>query len=209
MSHRQRFFPAGMPVPQELNHPEFHLEPLTPAHTPLDYAALMESRELLRLWSGSPWPQDDFTLVANEEDLAWHAREHRERIAFTYTVLDPAGDTCLGCVYIKSLATLVAEQTENPGRLAVIGDFEAAVRFWVTAPRLAGGLDRQLLDALNAWFAREWPFRRVLYHTRVVNKQQLALFREAGLAPVWTLTMPGRGGAHQFWEEPAVGAREK
>jgi len=167
----------------------------------------MESRELLRLWSGSPWPQDDFTLAENEEDLAWHAREHRERIAFTYTALDPAGNTCLGCVYIKSLATLVAEQTENAGRLAEIGDFEAAVRFWVTAPRLAGGLDRRLLHALNGWFAQEWPFRRVLYHTRVINEQQLALFRQAGLVPLWTLTMPGRGGAHHFWEAPAAGAR--
>lgn len=209
MKHKQRFFPAGSPVPQGLAHAAFRLEPLTPAHTRRDYAALMESRELLRLWSGSAWPQDDFTLAENEEDLAWHAREHRERIAFTYTVLDPTRENCLGCVYIKALATLVAQQTENAGRLAEIGDFEAAVRFWVTAPRLETGLDRRLLDALQAWFAREWPFRRVLYHTRIVNEQQLALFREAGLNPVWTITMPGRGGAHQFWEVPAADARRQ
>lgn len=204
MNQSVPFLLPGTPVPHGLEHEDFCLEPLTPAHTALDYAALMASKEMLRLWSGSPWPQDDFTLAQNQADLAWHAREHRSRIAFTYTVLNHTHTACLGCVYIKSLATLVAEQTENLQRLAEIGPGEAAVRFWVTAPRLADHLDHRLLAALRTWFAYEWPFRRILYHTRVVNQQQSALFRQAGLTLRWTLTMPRRGGPHHFWEAPSA-----
>lgn len=204
MSAEKRFYPFDTPVPGRLGSPHFTLEPLTPTHTALDYAALLESREMLRLWSGGPWPQDDFTEADNRADLACHAREHEERHAFTYTVLHPSGTACLGCVYIKSLARLVAEETENPERMSEIRDFEAAVRFWVTTPRLTDGLDRRLLDGLRAWFAEEWPFRRVLYHTRAVNEQQLALFWQAGLVHDTILMMPRRGGAHHFWTEPAA-----
>lgn len=204
MSDASRFYPSDTPVPERLHNSYFSLEPLTPAHTALDYVALMESREMLRLWSGSPWPRDEFTEADNRADLARHAQEHQERSAFTYTVLHPDGAVCLGCVYINSFARLVAEETENSERLAEIGDFEAAVRFWVTAPRLTDGLDRRLLDGLRAWFAAEWPFRRVLYHTRALNEQQLALFWQARLVHDTILMMPRRGGAHHFWAEPVA-----
>jgi hypothetical protein len=198
------FFPPDRPVPEEVQTPDFRLEPLSPVHVELDYAALMESKEMLRLWSGGPWPQDDFTLADNEADLVWHEQEHRQRIAFTFTVLSPGRDRCLGCVYIKSLARLAVAETTEPERAAEYGPLEAAVRFWVTAPQLAQELDRQLLRTLRRWFAEEWPLRRVLFHTRLANEQQMALFREQGLEPACTLTMPGRGGAHRFWEEPRL-----
>ena len=197
---RPRFLPAAIVVPHRLDRPQFRLEPLTVAHNALDYAALMESRAMLRLWSGSTWPTDDFTLADNQTDLAWHAREHRERIAFTYTVLDPAGERCLGCVYVKSLPALLATEAAGREWPREIGDFEAAIRFWVTAPRLADRLDARLLAALQGWFADAWPFRRVFCHTRTVNQQQLSLFRAAGMTHACTLPLPGRGGAHQFWE---------
>lgn len=148
---------------------------------------------------GSPWPQDDFTIADNRADLEYHYCEHRERVAFTYTALNPDATACLGCVYVKPLATLIATATTNPEVLADVGEGETAVRFWVTQPYLADNLDRRLLQTLVTWFQDTWAFERVLFHTREANRQQLALFAQAGLRHVCTLNLPRRGGLHQFW----------
>ena len=177
------FYPEPLPVPAGLDAPEFVLRPLTPAHAALDYAALMASREMLRLWSGSPWPADDFTLADNEADLRWHWDEHQHRIAFTYTVLNPAQDACLGCVYIKP----------NP---YVAVSPAALVRFWVTAPYLESRLDDRLLAALLPWFRDEWAFAHANFHARRANAPQIALFLRLGLPHTQTVTLPDRGGEH-------------
>ena len=126
-----RFYPPDRPVPATLLTDAFLLEPLTPVHTALDHAALMESKQFLRRWSGSPWPADDFSLADNRADLAEHDEEHRRRVAFTYTVLAPDRSRCLGCVYIKPLAALAG------GLPLTVGVDEATVRWWVTTPLLA------------------------------------------------------------------------
>lgn len=192
-----RFFPTNQTVPERLATPEFTLCPLTPADAELDHAALMASKAMLRLWSGSNWPKDNFSLAENLTDLTWHAQEHRDQIAFTYTVLNPAETACLGCVYIKPLASLVPTGSDAP---IDVGDFEAAVRFWVRAERLIDGLDIRLLIALRSWFSHAWPFSRILFHTRTANQQQLAVFAAAGLSHRFNLDLEQRGGEHQFWE---------
>jgi hypothetical protein len=77
----------GSSAPATTTIDEFFLEPLTTDHVELDYAAVMDTREWLREWSGSTWPADDFTVDENREDLARHQREHEEGVAFTFTVL--------------------------------------------------------------------------------------------------------------------------
>ncbi len=190
------FYPSELDVPSRLVTAVFTLTPLTPDHVEVDYAALLQSKTMLRLWSGSDWPQDDFTLADNLEDLEWHWLEHQERMAFTYTVLNPEETLCLGCVYLTPLAALVTDDD----LLAELGDYETAVRFWVTQPYLAENLDRQLLQTLINWFNTEWAFSRVVFHTRQVNEQQLALLADEGLDHRYNLSLPRRGGTHQFWE---------
>ncbi len=191
------FYPDPLPVPPQLRTPLFLLEPLTPAHVTLDFAALMESREQLRLWSGSPWPEDSFTLADNRADLAWHADEHAHRIAFTYTVLAPDRERCLGCVYIKSLASILPDATTAPT--------DSATRFWITTPLLTHGRDRDLLRALLDWFASDaWQFSRTFFTTRAVHARQVALFEALGLVRHGRVELPDRGGAHLIYLPPAV-----
>jgi len=185
------FYPANAPVPAELHMADFSLIPLTPAHVALDYTAVTASREMLRQWSGSSWPSDDFSLDDNLQDLQWHDREHRERLAFTYTVLNPAQDECLGCVYIRPLSEI----------LPAAPDYHAIVRFWVSQPQREGPLERQLLDALCTWFySNAWAFERILFHTRVSSQWQIHLFMAAGYQAVNTHYLPERGGYHTFFE---------
>jgi RimJ/RimL family protein N-acetyltransferase len=188
------FYPPNQPVPARLRTDEFVLRPLTTAHVNLDYAALMVSTEMLRLWSGTSWPTDDFTLEENWEDLAMHDREHQERVAFTYTVLTPDETECLGCVYITPLPDSVAL---NPQVLTDIAPDTAVVGFWVKQPRLADHLDERLLAVLRDWLATEWFFSAVYFSARDVNKQQVQLLEAAGMKKQYTISVSRR--ANQFF----------
>jgi RimJ/RimL family protein N-acetyltransferase len=188
------FYPPNQPVPALLRTDEFVLRPLTTAHVNLDYAALMVSTEMLRLWSGTSWPTDDFTLEENWEDLAMHNREHQERVAFTYTVLTPDETECLGCVYITPLTNSVAL---NPKVLTDIAPDTAVVGFWVKQPRLTDHLDERLLAALRDWLAREWLFSAVYFSACDVNKQQVQLLEATGMKKQYTISVSRR--ANQFF----------
>jgi RimJ/RimL family protein N-acetyltransferase len=94
------FYPAGAPVPNEKRADGLLLRPLRATDVELDYDAVMSSAAQLRRWSQTAWPADDFTLAENLADLERHEREHLERTAFTFTVLNPGGTRCLGCVYL-------------------------------------------------------------------------------------------------------------
>lgn len=190
------FYPARQIVPVETRTSEFILQPLMPEHVEIDYEAVMASKEMLRLWSGTTWPREDFPLAQNLLDLQWHHQEHQDREAFTYTVLDPAAKVCLGCVYIRPLTDLVAA---NPEILQDIGQDEAIVRFWVRTSAIDGGLDRRLLQHLLGWTGESWAFPRIFFHTRMANQQQIALFEEIGLTKQMELQYAQRGGVHYFY----------
>jgi RimJ/RimL family protein N-acetyltransferase len=191
------FFPPDKNVPDSLEEKDFVLMPLRPGHLRIDYEAVMSSQEMLRLWSGSSWPREGFTLEENLADLQWHDQEHQDRVAFTYTVLDPTQDTCLGCVYIRPLTDLV---DTNPGKLDAVGNNEAIARFWVRTSLLDSELSTHLLKALDSWFAHSWFFSNLYFHTRSVNTQQVALFEAAEMEKRLTLWVSERGGTHYFYK---------
>lgn len=191
------FYTNETPVPEILRTDDFVIRPLTPAHVALDYAALMSSKEMLRLWSGSSWPSDGFTLAENETDLAWHWHEHQNRLAFTFTVLNPSEDVCLGCIYIKPITEILEDNAELE---TAVSPNSALVRFWVAQPYLSKNLDKTLLLALQHWFATAWAFPEVYWHTPTADTQQIALFQENGLQQQLLIHISTRGGAHFLYK---------
>lgn len=182
-------------APEELRTEEFLLRPLRESDAELDYEAVMESREFLRVWEQSTWPADDFTLEANRADLIRHEREHIAGEAFTYTVMNLDETECLGCVYIFPTT---APMYTRPEIAAVDGDewtaHEAAFYFWVRLSRLADGLDGRLLAALGEWFAQEWGIASPLVITNEQFAQQVAVIEDAGLQLRFRLTFPNEPG---------------
>lgn len=172
-----------------LRHDAFVLEPLTADHLERDYQAVMASREMLRRWSGTSWPADDFTMTGNLEDLERHDGEHRRGEAYTYTVLTPDKATCLGCVYITQLASLAEA---NPGLDA--GSHDAVVGFWTVSGDAGHGLDTELLDALQSWFDTAWAFDSVWYAVREDLVEQVSVLGAAGLTERHRVTVPNRSG---------------
>lgn len=141
----------------------------------------MSSAEMLRRWSQSDWPADEFTLAQNLADLQRHEREHIERKAFTFTVLNPQGTQCLGCVYIVPVRP---EETQ----LCKDAAYAADVGFWVRESELASAHDRHLLATLRDWFQAEWAFDRVLFTVSQQETRQATLLEAVGLEQRLTYT---------------------
>ena len=145
------FVPDGFVVPLGLARERFRLEPLGPQHNESDYEAWSSSMEHIHATPGyetSKWP-DARNIDDNLRDLQGHADDFENRRGFTYTVLDPATEDVIGCVYIY------------PARSE---EHDARVQSWVTESRAE--LDAPLWQAVSDWLAEEWPFERVDYAER-------------------------------------------
>ena len=177
------FYPASVSIPQEKHTDRLYLRPLRATDVELDYEAVMSSAEMLRRWSQSEWPTDDFALAENLADLQRHESEHLERKAFTFTVLNPEGTRCLGCVYIQPL---------RPEEAALCKDavYAADVGFWVRASELPKALDQHLLATLCDWFQAEWAFDRIVFTIFPQETRQAALFAAVGLERRLVCTLP-------------------
>mgnify|MGYP002713015506 CR=1 FL=1 len=194
------FYPENERVPKKLQTDAFVIRPLTPTHVALDYAALMDNKAMLRLWSGSAWPADDFTHADNLYVLGWHWSEHLSRIACTCTVLNPTENACLGCIYIKPMSELLLN---NPNWLATVtatgsvtvANHSALVRFWTV-----NNLDETLLPILRYWFSTAWAFPEIYWHTPANNQPQIATFQNSGLTSLGCIQLPHRGGSHNLYK---------
>jgi hypothetical protein len=88
------------------------------------------------------------SLEENLVDLERHAADFAARRGFTYSVLDPATDEVIGCVYIYP--------SKDEG-------YDAQVESWVRASRAE--LDSVLWRGVSDWLAADWPFSRVDYRS--------------------------------------------
>lgn len=136
-------------VPASFKGTGYHLEPLGPQHNQRDYQAWTTSTDHIKSTPGfgnREWPKP-MTPEENRADLEMHARHFRDRVGFTYSILD--GDEVIGCVYIYP------SEDES---------IEADVRSWVTASR--GDMDEIVRRELSVWLTDEWPFRSLAYASR-------------------------------------------
>jgi hypothetical protein len=142
------FVPADFVPPTSLVTDRFRLEPLGPQHNEADLAAWTSSIEHIRSTPGfrdGNWPPlNGMTLDANLGDLRRHAEDFTRRAGFTFTVLDPADDDVIGCVYVYPTTS---------------DEWDVTVQSWVRADR--SELDVPLADAVARWLASDWPWRRV------------------------------------------------
>ncbi len=153
----------------------------------------MESRDFLRVWEQSTWPEDDFTVEDNRKDMVTLEGRHERGEAFTYTVLSPDETECLGCVYvIAPNARMYADARITPLGDESWADYDGAVYFWVRRSHLAGGTDLALLEALRTWFAGDWSLERVLFVTNEDFTQQVDLIEGTDLTARFRIEEAGK-----------------
>jgi hypothetical protein len=190
-------FTREFAVPKLLATDAFVLRPITAADAELDHAAVMESREYLRTWEQSTWPEDGFTVEQNRLDLEKLEKWNAERMAFTYTVRDPAEAVCLGCVYIFPTNASVFQKA----RISPVGpdrwdDYEAAVYFWVRKSQLEAGKDRMLLGTLREWLSTEWGLLGHVFVTNEQFEQQVRLIEGTDLGLRFAIEEQGKPGKY-------------
>jgi hypothetical protein len=143
-----QFVPVDFVPPTALVTDRFRLEPLGPQHNEADLAAWTSSIEHIRSTPGFPdgsWPPaHGMTLEENLSDLRRHADDFAQCAGFTFTVLDPADNDVVGCVYLYPTTS---------------EEWDVTVQSWVRADR--SELDVPLADTLMGWLARDWPWQRV------------------------------------------------
>jgi hypothetical protein len=161
-------------VPEVVRTQRVLVRPLRAADVDRDYDAVMASAPELRRWSASDWPSEGFTRAENLADLERHERDHAERQAFTYTIVDPSGARCLGCVYLVPVWDAAAPVCAGWGCSACVG-------FWVRSSELARGLEGHVFEALVRWFETAWSFDGVLFTNAAGETRQAALLAAAGL----------------------------
>jgi hypothetical protein len=187
------FTDSTEPCPATLRTEEFALRPIVADDTEMDYAAVMETREHLRLWRQSTWPEDDFTVESNRKDVVELEQRHAAHRAFTYTVLDPDGARCLGCVYVfPTSATFLANSTVTPVGDDEWADVDAVIFFWARLPQMEMGMDERLLASLRAWFRDEWKLEKTVYVTSEQFTQQVDLLNRTDLNLKFELVEPGK-----------------
>jgi hypothetical protein len=200
---------GGLAAPGELRAEEFLLRPIRASDAAFDYEAVMESKAFLRAWEQSGWPKEGFTVEANRDDLARLERRHDEGASFTYTVVGPALDQSLGCVYVfPTSADLFGKAQIAATGGARWEDYEVAVYFWVRRSRLVDGLDTRLLDALDVWFSHQWNVKQHLLLTNELVEQQVELLESTGRTLRFELaysSKPGKELAYsRSWGKSAV-----
>jgi hypothetical protein len=177
--------PPDVPVPEEVRTERVWLRPLSTTDVELDFDAVTSSAPMLRAWSQSDWPADGFSPVDNLADLERHEREHLERRAFTFTVMNPEGTRCLGCVYLEPVWP-----EERP--LCDGARVAAHVGFWVRTSEIPADLDRHLLATLRSWIQDEWAFERVVFSISTKDERQRQLLADAGLERRLEFSRDGR-----------------
>lgn len=182
------------PIPEYIEHDAFCFEVLHPKHVELDFKALMNSKDFLRRWSNSPWPEDHFTVEDNLIDLEWHYAEFMEKIAFTYTILDQFKTNCLGCIYIRPVTSISSLSPEEKAKLDPLQFF---ISYWVITDIRNTQLENEIFIAIRDWLLRDWKFQSVLFVSNSQIPEQIEIYLNNQMKLVLELEEKKRH--QQFW----------
>lgn len=87
-------------VPLQAQGKGFIIRPLTPTYASLDYDAVRKSKSVLGEIFSDSWPEG----INNEQDnLAYIEEDYqdfKDRVGFSYIILDPDESYCMGCLYL-------------------------------------------------------------------------------------------------------------
>lgn len=182
------------PIPEYLEHETFCFEVLHPKHVELDFQALMKSKDFLRRWSNSAWPEDHFKVEDNLIDLEWHYEEFKEKTAFTYTILNQENTNCLGCIYIRPVSSI---PSLSPKDKAKLDPFQFFISYWVITDIRNTQLENEIFNAIHYWLLSDWQFQSFLFVSNAQIPEQIEIYRNHQMELFWELVEKKRH--QQFW----------
>lgn len=132
----------------------FIIFPTDPELFRSDYSAVMNNKNMLRIWSQSEWPEDSFSPEENREDLKLHRQDNESHSAYGYMIYTPDRNVCLGSVYVNSLVRIAENYDVSEAGLRTLEHFDARIDYWFTEGQPQAEEDLTL--ELAGWFRREW-----------------------------------------------------
>lgn len=192
------FHDQGVTAPVGFRTEHLIVRPIELDDVALDYEAVMSSRQSLRIWEQSTWPEDDFTVEDNRADLVKMVERHADGYAFGYTVMPPDESQCLGCIYVFATDANWLEGADVTSLVdaAHWSDVDAVVSFWVRESRVVDGLDRELVEQMRMWFSDAWNLERAVFLTAEGFAQQVAMLDASGLERCFRLVLADDAGTN-------------
>ncbi len=175
-----KFYSEEFPLPEGFQTDEFIFRPLRVSDVDLDYDAVISSGSMLRAWSQSNWPADGFTPEENLADLRRHAREHQDKNAFTYTIMNAEETFCLGCIYLNPLIQEIVDLDVCDVPAKDREFFAASVRYWIRESLATEEFSFVILKSLIQWLDYEWCFNCVVFPLAITDSLQAKLLVESG-----------------------------
>lgn len=178
--------PRAVPVPTALQRPGFHFVRQSLEHNEIDYEAVMTSKELLREWSHSEWPEDGFTLTENSEDLVGHIEDHGADLGYGFSILTPVGDRLLGSLYLEPVAPFIDDYAAGSALREALATRDVRVDYWLRDSS-SDDLEREVATAAIDWLREAWWFTRPVFATRGAMEHRRRLYAELGFSDLGSM----------------------
>jgi len=195
-----KFYSGDFRLPERFQAVEFIFRPLRASDVELDFDAVISSSRMLRAWSQSEWPIDGFTIEENLADLQRHEREHREKSAFTFTIMNPEETLCLGCIYLSPLSQEIADLGVCEFSISEGEMFATSIAFWVRQTHATYAFSSKILDAIIQWLRSEWYFNCVVFPVAKVNSMHNQLFVDGDFVLVGDILYEPRGSHWNIYQ---------
>ena len=167
------------PVPTTLVTPGFRLHRQRLSDNPKDYNAVMASKALLRAWSDSPWPEDDFSLQQNAEDLAGHIDDFERDLAYGFSVFTSDERHLLGSLYLDPVAPFLDDYAVDEATFARLSGFDVRLEYWLRYGT-ERAFEETFVRTVLAWLEDAWWFRRPGFGSRRAITGRRALYEASG-----------------------------
>lgn len=153
----------------------------------LDFQAVTTSRQALRVWSDSDWPQDEFTIEENAADLDMHIDEHERDEAYGFSIFDVAQSTLMGSLYLNQGAAIVENYQVDSRVAAYLRNLDVCADYWLRQG-VSQEIETAFFQTVQAWLSEAWWFTNVAFGSQLGKAEQRRQYLDAGLNEVAVLT---------------------
>lgn len=166
--------------PKTLTTSTFHIFPTNNDFFQSDFEAVMANKEMLREWSQSSWPEDDFTPQQNFDDLAQHVDDNHTHEAYGYMIYSPDLKKCFGSLYVNPIANVPDNYSITKEEASIIKSHHARIDCWIIADD--SDLEKNIISELIDWFEDVWEIH-VLFSARPKLHKRIKIYNELNRTP--------------------------
>lgn len=164
--------------PMEFANDLFCVFPTNQKYYMSDYVAVMNNREMLRIWSQSNWPEDDFTPQVNKAELGQHVEDNVNHTAYGYMLYSPDRSKCFGSLYVNPLTSVAGNYHASASEADLLHSNQARIDCWIIED--ASDLEKEIIASMIQWFKETWKIN-VLFSARVGLDKRISIYQNLGL----------------------------